>query len=71
MGNLLVDAGVRIFATYAATETGPITYYMPLKDDEKDWQYVRFLERADIRWVPQGDGTLECQILVSVFDSLQ
>ncbi|KAG5652630.1 putative secondary metabolism biosynthetic enzyme [Sphagnurus paluster] len=37
---------------------------MPAKGEEKEWEYVRFAEdRVKLRWVPQGDGTFECQFL--------
>jgi hypothetical protein len=66
LGDRLADAGVRLCNTYAGTEIGLITYTMRHEGDEKEWQYVRFLDNLKIRWISQGDGTFECQFLVSV-----
>ncbi|KAF5371510.1 hypothetical protein D9615_009619 [Tricholomella constricta] len=63
LGNLLVNAGVRLHSIYGGTEFGAPAHIMPLEGDEKDWEYVRFHERAKVRWVPQGDGTFELQFL--------
>jgi hypothetical protein len=35
--------------------------------DEEDWEYMEFAPQYNIRWVPQGDETFECQVLVSYF----
>ncbi|KAF8974264.1 hypothetical protein BDZ97DRAFT_1772696 [Flammula alnicola] len=33
--------------------------------DEADWPYVEFSDRTNVRWIPQGDGTYECQFLTT------
>ncbi|KAG6892282.1 nonribosomal peptide synthetase [Termitomyces sp. T159_Od127] len=43
---------------------------MPRPVDEQDWAYMEFSDRAEIRWVPQGDGTFECQFLTTDRHSL-
>ncbi|KAG6852620.1 putative secondary metabolism biosynthetic enzyme [Blastosporella zonata] len=62
VGNLLVDAGVRLFAMYGATEFGMATRFIPIVP-KYDWEYMQFHEHQRLRWVPQGDGTFECQFL--------
>jgi hypothetical protein len=37
----------------------------PAKPASGDWAWFAFTLRANIRWEPQGDGTFECQFLVS------
>ena len=61
----MVASGVKLNPGYGGTEFGSPTYAIPRKGDENDWAYMEFSERASIRWVPQGDGTYECQFLVS------
>ncbi|KAJ6568449.1 putative nonribosomal peptide synthetase [Mycena sp. CBHHK59/15] len=63
LGNTLVNAGVKLRALYGATEFGAISTIVPLEGDEMDWEWVRFVDQAKLRWIPQGDGTFECQIL--------
>lgn len=62
MGNALVDAGVKLFSVYGATEFGPITCFFRNEGEEKLWDWVRFGPK--IRWVPQDNDTYECQVLV-------
>jgi hypothetical protein len=59
-----VNAGVHLLTGYGATETGDIAALWPHDGDAKDWGWFRILHRLNVRWVPQGDGTFECQILV-------
>ncbi|KAG6853021.1 putative NRPS-like protein biosynthetic cluster [Blastosporella zonata] len=63
LGNILVDAGVRLHPVYGGTEFGAPTDPITRDDEQKDWEYMRFQDRANVRWVPQGDGTFECQFL--------
>ncbi|KAG6835248.1 putative NRPS-like protein biosynthetic cluster [Arthromyces matolae] len=65
-GDLLVDAGVRLRSAYGGTEFGSPGNITSLDGEDKDWEYIRFgSDRVNIRWVPQGDGTFECQFLSS------
>ncbi|KAJ7075175.1 putative aminoadipate reductase [Mycena belliarum] len=65
MGDALVDAGVNLLGVYGATEIGPLTSLVPREEDAKEWSWLRFTDAVDVRWVPQGDGTSECQVLTS------
>ncbi|KAG6877487.1 putative NRPS-like protein biosynthetic cluster [Termitomyces sp. T32_za158] len=64
MGDLLVEAGVKLNATYGGTEFGINTTFLPSADkDPKDWQYMQLNDKMKPRWVPQGDGTFELQLI--------
>ncbi|KAJ7828944.1 hypothetical protein B0H14DRAFT_3873194 [Mycena olivaceomarginata] len=65
VGDVLVNAGVHLLTGYGATETGDIAALWPHDGDATDWGWFRILHRLNVRWVPQGDGTFECQILTS------
>ncbi|KAG6878153.1 hypothetical protein C0993_011571 [Termitomyces sp. T159_Od127] len=63
-GNLLSKAGVTLRPLYGGTEFGINTRFTPLAlDDPEDWEYMQFHEHMNIRWMPQGDGSYECQFL--------
>ncbi|KAJ6514497.1 putative aminoadipate reductase [Mycena vitilis] len=65
VGDLLFRQGVNITPIYGATEFGMPTI-VKRRESEKDageWEWLRFSSRANIRWVPQGDSTYECQFL--------
>jgi hypothetical protein len=71
-GDKLVKAGVKLVSMYAGTEFGCATFpFYPDKPNEEDdrtpldWQWLKFSPRYKVRWVPQGDGSYECQIMVS------
>ncbi|KAH7929522.1 putative aminoadipate reductase [Leucogyrophana mollusca] len=66
IGDALHAAGVPIATEYGGTEFGcPVL--MPTRKHlaDGDWLWLRFSDNVDIRWVPQGDDTYECQILSS------
>ena len=67
IGEFMVASGVTFTPMYGGTEFGSPTLPFKRKGDEEDWAYMEFSNRANIRWVPQGDGTYECQFLVSVY----
>ncbi|KAF8868636.1 acetyl-CoA synthetase-like protein [Gymnopilus junonius] len=48
----LIASGVKMVTSYGGTEFG-----------RDDWDFVEFDHRCKVRWVPQGDGTYECQFL--------
>ncbi|KIK65759.1 hypothetical protein GYMLUDRAFT_194612 [Collybiopsis luxurians FD-317 M1] len=56
----LIGRGVPVFSGYGGTEFGVVSDFVISKDN---WQYLQFMDRANIRWVPQGDGTFEAQFL--------
>ncbi|GLB33171.1 putative acetyl-CoA synthetase-like protein [Lyophyllum shimeji] len=62
LGESFVNSGVRLHSIYGGTEFGS-PCRLPLKEDEKEWEYMHFTERVKIRWNPQSDGTSEMQIL--------
>ncbi|KAF8878948.1 putative aminoadipate reductase [Infundibulicybe gibba] len=70
LGDLLIEAGVRLNPVYGGTEFGSPTFSFPRKGDEKEWAYMEFGSRAQVRWVAQGDGTYECQFLTNETHSL-
>ncbi|KAJ7077669.1 putative aminoadipate reductase, partial [Mycena belliarum] len=63
LGNALAAAGLKIQAVYGATEFGSITSMLPYKEDVNEWEWFRFSSKVKLRWMPQGDGTYECQVL--------
>ena len=67
LGDFMVASGILLFPVYGATEFGSPTLPFKRKGDEEDWVYMEFTDKAKIRWVPQGDGTYECQFLVSAY----
>ncbi|KAF8816011.1 putative aminoadipate reductase [Phlegmacium glaucopus] len=62
IGESLYSAGVKLYTSYGTTETGSTTHpFKRRKEDEAAWAYIEFGENKNIRWMPQGDGTYECQ----------
>ena len=66
LGDFMVASGISLSPIYGGTEFGAPTLPFKRKGDEEHWAYMEFSDRAKVRWVPQGDGTYECQFLVSV-----
>jgi len=57
---------VKLYTAYGSTETGSTTHpFKRKREDEAAWAYIEFGENKNIRWIPQGDGTYECQFQVS------
>jgi hypothetical protein len=63
----MVASGVKLCLVYGGTEFGNPTLPFKRKGDEEDWAYMEFSNRAKVRWVPQGDGTHECQFMVGAY----
>ncbi|KAJ7656957.1 putative aminoadipate reductase [Mycena polygramma] len=65
VGDFLVSQGVNVVPIYGATEFGAPTLIKRRKaeEDAGEWAWLRFSDRSNLRWVPQGDGTFECQLL--------
>ncbi|KAJ7484451.1 putative aminoadipate reductase [Mycena latifolia] len=63
LGSFLHGSGVKLRGVYGATETGPICFVTALEGDEQEWEWYRFADQVKVRWVPQGDGTFECQLM--------
>ena len=55
-----------MFTAYGTTEIGgACRLFKRKKEDEAFWDYMEFSEHTNIRWMPQGDGTYECQFQVN------
>ncbi|KAJ7509627.1 putative aminoadipate reductase [Mycena galericulata] len=67
VGDSLVSQGVNIVSMYGATEFGaPLLIQRSQKEiDAGEWIWLRFSPRVNVRWMPQGDGTFECQFLTN------
>ncbi|KZP21519.1 acetyl-CoA synthetase-like protein [Athelia psychrophila] len=65
VGDALAADGVPITCVYGATEFGcPTTLFAGAEDrGPEDWSYMRFDEKAHVRWVRQADGTFESHFL--------
>ncbi|CCM02157.1 uncharacterized protein FIBRA_04235 [Fibroporia radiculosa] len=73
-GRKLVAGGVRLFACYGATEFGTLTRLFdddvdgpsPVGKTRDDWEWMQMPKECIPRWIAQGDGTFELQLLPSV-----
>ncbi|GLB38113.1 putative acetyl-CoA synthetase-like protein [Lyophyllum shimeji] len=70
LGDFMIAQGVKLNPGYGGTEFGSPTHAIPRPGDEADWAYMEFSSRCKVRWVPQGDGTYECQFLTTETHSL-
>ncbi|KAG6852048.1 hypothetical protein C0991_003596 [Blastosporella zonata] len=70
LGDFMFSAGVKLNPGYGGTEFGSPTHAIPRPGDESEWAYMEFSKRSKVRWVPQGDGTYECQFLTTETHSL-
>ena len=74
VGRRLVNEGVPLAVWYGGTEFGPPVRILdvvdkpedPQQKTKDDWQYVEIEDMIKHRWVPEGDGQYELQILVRV-----
>ncbi|KAJ6482180.1 putative aminoadipate reductase [Mycena vitilis] len=65
VGDSLFSQGVNIIPFYGATEFGGpcIVKRRKAEEDAGEWQWLRFSNRVNVRWVREGEGTFECQFL--------
>ena len=57
---------MKLNTLYGSTESGIVSHaFKRTKEDEVAWDYIEFDATTNVRWVPQGDETYECQLLVS------
>ncbi|KAF8215639.1 hypothetical protein K438DRAFT_1926187 [Mycena galopus ATCC 62051] len=65
VGDFLFKQGIRIIPVYGGSEFGTLNSLerRQVDLDDGDWNWFRFDQRVNIRWVSQGDGTFECQVL--------
>ena len=61
-----------LVTVYGGTEFGGPTVVYPEEQSPEepikpgdDWMWLRFLSLGNFRWIPEGDGTYELQVLVS------
>lgn len=59
-----MDAGVNLVSIYGTTETGAISDGRRREEDFKEWGWFEVSAPVKVRWMPQGDGTFELQVLV-------
>ncbi len=66
-------AGIKLCSTYGGTEFGVLTNAYDICDDAcadtsarsaAEWCWLSFPKNVEHRWLPEGDGTYELQILV-------
>ncbi|KAJ7604122.1 putative aminoadipate reductase [Roridomyces roridus] len=67
VGDKLVREGVNLVPMYGATEFGAPSIVKRHQEeiDAGEWAWLRFSDRVHVRWMPQGDGTFECQFLTT------
>ncbi|KAF9235375.1 putative nonribosomal peptide synthetase [Melanogaster broomeanus] len=66
VGDALCAAGVPIASGYGGTEFSNPLLSPDRKDiEDGDWLWMRPGNNIKIRWVSQGDGTYECQVLTT------
>jgi hypothetical protein len=72
LGDMLIKRGVNLVSLYGGTEFGlPVRMFSSSAGrTPEDWQYLELSESASPRWVDQGDGSFELQLLVSCFHQL-
>lgn len=70
-GDDLVARGVKLFTIYGGTEFGgpTLAFYSDAGAHgdvrtPRDWEWMQFSPAVRCRWVPQGDGSYELQLLV-------
>ncbi|KAJ7045248.1 putative aminoadipate reductase [Mycena alexandri] len=65
VGDFLFAQGVNVVPLYGSTECGVVNLIHRRKAEVEagEWAWFRFSSRVNVRWVPQGDGTFECQLL--------
>lgn len=65
IGNALTQSGVRIVPVYGLTEAGSTTKFLGSTQAAHDWAWLQFAENASIRWVSQGEGLHELQLITN------
>ncbi|KAJ7760072.1 putative aminoadipate reductase [Mycena maculata] len=65
VGDALFGQGINLVSAYGTTEIGGVTIVKrrQAEIDAGEWAWIRFSPRVNIRWIPQEDGTFECQFL--------
>ncbi|KAF7340998.1 Acetyl-CoA synthetase-like protein [Mycena sanguinolenta] len=65
VGDFLINQGINMVTVYGGTEFGAVTdiKVRQAERDAEEWNWIRFSDHVNIRWVPQGEGVFECQFL--------
>ncbi|KAJ7067512.1 putative nonribosomal peptide synthetase [Mycena amicta] len=63
VGDFLMNRGVKLAQIYGGTEFGPANKFHPRDGPVGEWNWIKFGDRVNVRWIPVGDGTFECQFL--------
>jgi hypothetical protein len=63
-GDKLVAAGCNLVGGYGLTEAGCVTKYHNISRGS-DWLYFEMADNSTSRWVDQGEGLYELQLLAS------
>ncbi|KAJ7731258.1 acetyl-CoA synthetase-like protein [Mycena metata] len=65
VGDHLFSQGVNVVPGYGGSEFGGPTVIKREAAEVAagEWAWIRFSNRSKIRWMPQADGTFECQFL--------
>ena len=58
----MVTNGINLFATYASTQVGMISVFLP-KHVGKDWEYFYFSPNREVRMIPDSHGASEAVIV--------
>lgn len=74
-----MNAGVTLESLYGSTETGSLTGFLDFDDSQGpdapwktswDFEWLTFPPPVKPRFVDQGDGTYELQVLVRIFNKV-
>ncbi|KAG5337476.1 hypothetical protein C0989_009589 [Termitomyces sp. Mn162] len=68
IGNQLASAGVRLQSIYGGTELGIPVSTLPNRD-VMDWEYVRFIQDVNVRWISLGNDIFELHLLACLISS--
>jgi hypothetical protein len=65
VGDRLVAQGCKLRSVYGGTEFGVIGRILSSRGSPAEWAWFEFHSSVTPRWMPQGDGTYELQVLNS------
>jgi acyl-coenzyme A synthetase/AMP-(fatty) acid ligase len=62
-GDYLVSRGVNLVVAYGGTEFALVI--RPRATLSEEWEYLEFVDKVTVRWVPQGDGSFEAHYIAN------
>jgi acyl-coenzyme A synthetase/AMP-(fatty) acid ligase len=65
VGDHLVAEGCKLASVYGGTEFGGICRQISSRKSPEDWVWMELYPSVTPRWVPQGDGSFELQLLAT------